>query len=139
MRYAEVQAALETVADSNPWGAELPLAFDDRPLKDAGNISTFIRHSIVYGDGKATSIGNQCFRYPGVQYLSIFYKTGKGIQSILQKADEIARYFNHRTVIGSGNTPNIIFQVTGTRKFPQDSDGFSQMQVVCPFYFDTRS
>lgn len=140
MRYAEVLAALEVVANDHPWGSALPLCFDDRPLKDAGNTELFIRHSVVFGDGKSTSIGDQCYRYPGLQYLSIFYKTGKGLQTILAKAGEISRYYNNRTVMGTvPNTPNIIFQVSGARKLPQDGDGFSQYQVVCPFYFDSRS
>jgi hypothetical protein len=108
---------------------------EDRPLKDAANVETFIRHSIVFGRGLATSLGDECYRHVGIQYLSIFYKTGTGIQSQIEKATEIVKYYTKKIVTG---TPNVVFEVASVNKQPRDADGYSQLQVVCPFYFDTR-
>lgn len=134
MDYVDVQTALEKLAAEKPWGTELRVTLDDRQFKEAEAVEAFIRHSIVFGQGDVISLGAECFRYPGLQYLSIFYRGGKGNIAYIAEAQKIVRYFNPpRTV------DNIVFQTAYFNKLPPDPKGFAQIQVVCPFYFDSRS
>lgn len=128
--YGEIVKTLEAEAKRQPWGDELPMAFDDRPFRDAANSDVFVRHSITFGDGEPTSLGGGCLRYPGIQFLSLFYRGGHGNASIYNHASKIVNHYNFKTL------GRVVFQVASTIKLPQDADGFSQLQVVCPFYFD---
>ena len=134
MDYVSVMTALESLAASKPWNSQLRLTMDDRQFKEAEAVEAFVRHSVVFGAGDVISLGAECFRYPGLQYLSIFYRGGKGNILYWEEAQKIVRYYNPpRTV------DNIVFQTAYAIKLPVDSKGFAQIQVVCPFYFDSRS
>lgn len=114
-----------------------PLALEDRPYKPTEQNTIFVRHSTVFGDGQRTALGTGFYRYIGMQYLAIFFLTGSGHQSLYEHADEMVAYYTDRRAPADGTT--VMFQVASTIKLPADSSGFSQLQVICPFYFDTRS
>jgi hypothetical protein len=121
------------------------IAYEDKPFPDAENEKYFLRHSIVFGSGQSMSLGGQCIRYPGVQYLVLMYRAGFGLQSLYKAADQLVKRYTLLTLTGD---VNVIFREAGTIKFPhetsnvtrtqQELKGFSQMQVVCPFYFDVN-
>lgn len=128
--YGRITTLLEVTAKEQPWGEKLPITLEDRPFTDAVNTEYFVRHSIVYGEGDVTCLGGGRYRYPGIQYLSIFYRQGLGKATVEKIASAIVNYFNLKTI------EEIVFQVASTVKRPPDADGFNQLQVVCPFYFD---
>ena len=127
--YNRITTLLEREALEQPWGSDLPVSLEDRPFKEAGNSEIFIAHSIVYGAGDPVCLGGERFRYPGIQYLRIFHRGDKKA-TIEELASKIVNYFNLRTI------QEIVFRTASTVKRPRDADGFSQLQVVCPFYFD---
>lgn len=136
MVQAEVLATLEKdakdlIADS------FPFALDDRPFKPTEQHTIFIRHSVVFGDGENNCLGLGHYRYMGLQYVVIFYQTGRGNNTVYKKADEIVRHYSDKILPSDSVTIN--FRVASTLKLPQDVNGFSQLQVICPFYFDIRS
>lgn len=134
MDYVEVTTVLETLVVAKPWETELRIALEDRTFKEAEAVEAFIRHSIVFGEGDVKSLGAECFRYPGIQYLSIFYRGGKGNMAYIAEAQKIVRYFNPPRTVDM-----VVFETAYMNKLPADAKGFSQVQVVCPFYFDSRS
>jgi hypothetical protein len=132
----EVIAALEKEAVAH-WAEQYPLTLDDRPFKPTDQHSIFIRHSVVFGDGERTALGTGWYRYQALQYLSIFYQTGQGNASVYRKGDEIIAHYTDKILVDGPVKVN--FEVASSIKLPQDAKGFSQLQVICPFYFDTRS
>ncbi len=134
--HANVLAAMEVEAKAN-WSDPYPLALDDRPFKQTDQHMIFSRHSVVFGEGERTSVGVGWYRYPGIQYLSIFYMAGTGNNSVYKLADQMINHYTDKILTDDGVHVN--FGVASTIKLPQDANGFSQLQVICPFYFDTRS
>lgn len=138
MELAKVQKALEKLATS-PWGDKYSVVLDGRPA-EAGNADFYIRHSIVFGLPELIGLGGDCARYMCIQYMSIFFQDGVGIASKMQIADEICTYYNMKTVTSTDNShPPLMFSAPGVIQLPKDQKGFRQIQVNCPFYFDTRS
>lgn len=133
---AEVIAALERRAHKM-WSDPYPLALDDRPFKPTDQNTIFLRHSVVFGEQVRTALGTGYYRTPGLQYLAIFYQTGKGLDTVYKYADEIVAHYTDMILIEG--LVKVVFEVASTIKLPKDANGFSQLQVLCPFYFDLRS
>lgn len=127
---------LEKEAKDN-WSSEYTLALEDRPFKPTEQMTIFTRHSVVFGEGDRTAIGVGYYRYPGIQYLSIFFQAASGNASVYKFADKIALFYTDKILTESGLSIN--FEVASTLKLPKDANGYNQLQVICPFYFDTRS
>lgn len=136
MAHAKVLAALEKDAKTQVEALSVKIALEDRGFTSTENEKYFIAHSVVFGEGEEMSIGGACQRYIGIQYLSIHYRTGHGVQTIYEMADKLMTRYKHLTIVGD---PSIVFRVASTVKQPPDAKGFAQLQVVCPFYFDIRS
>lgn len=136
MGKADVLALLERDA-TDSWSDPFPLALEDRPFRPTEQHTVFIRHSVVFGEGDRTALGTGWYRHHGIQYLSIFFTTGNGNASVYRYSDQIANRYTD--LILTDGTSKIVFGVVSTIKLPQDANGYSQLQVVCPFYFDSRS
>ncbi len=136
MGQAEALASMEIEA-KRLWSDPYPLALTDRPFKPTDQNTVFIRHSVIFGDGERTALGVGWYRYQGIQYLSVFYQTGSGVQSLYEYTDRIVSRYTDLILIDDSS--KVLFQVASTIKLPQDANGYSQLQVVCPFYFDSRS
>lgn len=136
MRQGKVIEMLEREALNN-WSQRYSLALEDRPFKPTEQMTIFTRHSVVFGDGERTAIGIGYYRYPGIQYLSIFFQAASGNASVYAFADEIVQFYTDKILTESGLSIN--FEVASTLKLPKDANGYNQLQVICPFYFDSRS
>lgn len=136
MYQAKVVAMMETEAQAH-WADKYHLALEDRPFKPTDQQTIFTRHSVVFGDGESTALGTGHYRYPGIQYLSIFFQAASGNASVYEYADRIVRFYTDKILTDDGLSIN--FQVASTVKLPKDVTGYSQLQVICPFYFDSRS
>lgn len=135
MDFANVLGILEKDAVEWAKAKSIRVALEDRPFTEAENEKRFIKHSVRFGFGEATSLGGQCFRYPGLQYLSLMYRTGNGLNSLMQFADDAVQRFSVMTLENL-----IVFGTASHIQLPQDAKGLAQLQIICPFYFDiTRS
>lgn len=135
MEYANALALLEK--DVVAWfkTQSIRIALEDRPFTEAENEKRFVKHAVLFGSGDPISLGAKCFRFVGIQYLSIMYRPGEGLNSIYRLVDGVVQRYSPPFALAP-----IIFETSSAIKRPTREKGLAEMQVVCPFYFDvTRS
>jgi len=123
------QAAIELHVVNNFTSAEL--IFENMRSPAPELFDEWVRCSVQFGDSFRSALGTPGqYRHPGVVFLQVFIKEGIGINRGVVLADELANLFRDQVVSG------INFWVPRVIKVPTANEGWFQVQVMIPFYFD---
>lgn len=125
--YSASQEDLETHFQTN--FTSTPVEFENAPL-DISTLTEYVRHVIRFGAGKVTSLSGGCFRYQGAVIVQIFVKPGVGLARPMELADTISGLYRAAVIGGH------MFGVPEVTKHPAGGQGWVQVQVYCPFYFE---
>lgn len=90
----------------------------------------YLRLTVQFGDSYRMQIGGQAYRHPGLVMVQVMVKEGVGVSRAMVLADEVKDLFLEAVHEG------INFQVPYVTKQPVSEEGWFQVQVSVPFYFD---
>jgi len=136
MTQTQLESAIRTrfktlVADVHK---TIPVQYDNTELdtKTRDKAAAFITWSIRPGERYRVDLGNPTSRYrtPGIAIASIFVKAGSGTSVSSAIQDTVMNAFLSTTASG------VVYQ-TPTPTVVGESDGFWQVNVICPFYSDS--
>lgn len=135
MKYADIQKSIEAYFNSN-WTAT-EVTFENAPF-ETELYSEFVRLSVRFGDTVRRSIGDQCYRIPGILIVQIFVRPGIGIDRVVKLSDIVAGLFTSEQVLMSNTGDFIQFDTPSLNKITTEYMGWIQANVSFNFYHDLR-
>jgi hypothetical protein len=100
-------------------------------IKDTNDVDKFVRLTITGSGAEQRDVGGNADRHFGLITVQILVKSGLGSNLARKIADEIYYIYN-RASFGEC----ITCQSSTIETFPENADGWYQINVVTPFYRD---
>ena len=128
MNFTEAANAIEKHFESN-W-TETSVHYPNSKFK---LVKEFVRLTTLFGESAQISLGSSPdTRNPGVVIFSIFVEPGKGLKRAMSLADSIKSIFDKQDILGL-RFKTVRVAILG------ETESYYQVNVSCPFYFDTQS
>lgn len=133
MSYATVQRELEDHF-STQWAAATPVVYDNAPKPTFNDDVLWVRFTVTYGIANQISMGagdSNFHRFTGIVNVQVFSPLDVGSKPALELADTVVDMLTANR-IGKSQMNTAETNILGN-----DGYGRYQVNVVCPFYFDS--
>ena len=128
MNFPEAQVQIQAYLEIN-W-VTTPIHFQNNKFTPK---KKYIRCHVLFGDSSQKTLGsNPEFRNPGVVVIQVLSEQGQGPIPALEMANTLSDMFKAKNISG-------IQFGTPTLAILGEIESYYQINVQCPFYFDTQS
>jgi len=124
---SEIRARLKA-----QWAARTPISWPNISFKPPNPAAPWMRFTIKEGEAQRVSIGSSTndYRHPGIITLQLFDALGGGDGPLTRLADQAAGYFQ------SWAGANVVCQTATVNTIGDDGEGWYQINVTIPYYWD---
>jgi hypothetical protein len=130
MNHADAAKEVEKRVQDHLWApSDLALAFDNVAFKPPSPSKPWLRTTILDAEAVKTDLVNR-YRHPGLVVVQVFVPIQSGTRGGRALADQVASLFRSVTVSG------IFFRTPSLQRVGDTSDGWFQMNVNVPFFWD---